>query len=208
MAETTRVDFYADPLCPWCWRTALWIRHVAKQRPVHVNWKLFSLMIANHPDEYKDEKYVPFFNLERVMLAARRHGGNDAVERLFMAMGEALHGEAKRDEMGTKEGVQACLKAAGLPESLYDEALNDPSTETDLVAEHKQVHERLAAFGVPTIALEGSDIGIFGPVIEPVPTGAEALELWEHTHWMLRQPYLWEVKRERTVKLGAQHVFD
>jgi hypothetical protein len=59
---------------------------------------------------------------------------------------------------------------------------------------------------VPTLALEGSNVAIFGPVVEPLPTGTEAVALWDHTRWMLEQPYLWEIKRER--KLQPQHVLD
>jgi hypothetical protein len=91
---------------------------------------------------------------------------------------------------------------------MYRDALADASTEKELLDEHRAAQDRLHAFGVPTIALEGSDIGIFGPVIEPLPTGAEADTLWEHVRWMLQQPYLWELKRERTVKLQPQHVLD
>ncbi len=208
MSEVTRVDFYADPLCPWCWRTALWIRDVARRQPVIVNWKLFSLMLVNHPEDYADEQYAKWFALCRVLVAARRQGGNAAVESLYMSLGETIHGEQRRDELGSEAGVAACLVRAGLPESLYRDALADDSTATDLVAEHEAARDRLAAFGVPTIALEGSDIGIFGPVIEPLPTGSDADALWQHVHWMLEQPYLWEVKRERTVKLQPQHVRD
>ncbi|MBV9582508.1 MAG: DsbA family protein [Chloroflexi bacterium] len=208
MTESTRVDFYADPLCPWCWRTALWIRDVAHRQPISINWKLFSLMLANHPDDYNDPQYAKWLALGRLMVAARRQGGNDAVERLYMSLGEAIHGEQRRDELGSEAGVVPCLKQAGLPESLYRDALADESTEKDLLDEHRAARERLSAFGVPTIALEGSDIGIFGPVVEPLPTGAEADTLWEHVRWMLEQPYLWEVKRERKVKLQAQHVLD
>ncbi len=208
MSEPTRVDFYADPLCPWCWRTALWIRDVARRQPLTVNWKLFSLMLVNHPDDYAEEQYARWFALGRLMVAARRLGGNQAVERLYMSLGETIHGEQHREELGTEAGVAPCLERAGLPASLYADALADESTAADLIAEHGAAKDRLSAFGVPTIALEDSEIGIFGPVVEPIPTGAEADVLWEHVRWMLEQPYLWEVKRERKVKLQPQHVLD
>lgn len=208
MTNHTRVDFYFDPLCPWCWRTALWLRDVASRQPVSINWKLFSLMVVNHPDEYDDEQYSKWFALGRVLVAAREHGGNDAVERLYMSFGEVIHGERRRDDLGTPEGVQECLRRAGLPEKLYTEALGDATTEEKLLEEHKTAVERQGAFGVPTLALEGSDIAIFGPVVEPVPTGAEADTLWDHTLWLLKQPHVWEIKRERKVKLQPQHVLD
>jgi predicted DsbA family dithiol-disulfide isomerase len=205
MSEPTRVDFYVDPLCPWCWRTALWLRDVARRQPVQINWRLFSLMVVNHPADYAEEQYAKWFSLERVLIAARRIGGNMAVERLYMSLGELIHGEDRREAAGTEAGVVECLQRAGLPESLYRDALADASTETDLLQEHRDATERLEAFGVPTLSLQDSSIAIFGPVLEPIPTGTEADALWEHVRWMLQQPHLWEMKRKRTVKLQPQH---
>ena len=45
--------------------------------------------------------------------------------------------------------------------------------------------------------LKGSDIGIFGPVVDPVPSGAEALALWDSVYVALHAPYLYEIKRNR-----------
>lgn len=209
MSDHTRVDFYFDPLCPWCWRTALWLRDVSHRQPVAINWKLFSLMVVNHPDDYaEDEQYTRWFALGRVLVAAREQGGNEAVERLYMSFGEVIHGEQRREDLGTPHGVQECLRRAGLPEDLYEKALADASTQEKLLQEHKSAAEHLGAFGVPTLALEGSEIALFGPVVEPIPTGAEADALWSHTQWLLQQPYVWEIKRERKVKLQPQHVPD
>jgi predicted DsbA family dithiol-disulfide isomerase len=209
MSDPTRVDFYFDPLCPWCWRTALWLRDVARRQPISINWKLFSLMVVNHPDDFStDPQYQKWFVLGRVLAAARKHGGNSGVERLYMSLGEMIHGEQRRDDVGAEAGVVECLRNAGLPETLYAEALNDPATEATLLEEHKAAVERLGAFGVPTLALEGSNVSLFGPVVEPIPSGAEADALWDHTRWLLQQPYVWELKRERKVKLQPQHVLD
>ena len=76
-----------------------------------------------------------------------------------MSLGELVHGEQRRDDLRTEAGVVNCLESAGLPATLYADALSDASTELDLIAEHRAAKDRLSAFGVPTIALEGSDIG-------------------------------------------------
>jgi predicted DsbA family dithiol-disulfide isomerase len=41
------VDFYWDPICPWCWITSRWMVDVGRQKQIHVNWKLFSLKKIN-----------------------------------------------------------------------------------------------------------------------------------------------------------------
>jgi 2-hydroxychromene-2-carboxylate isomerase len=185
------------------------MRRVAKQRPVEVAWKLFSLAEINKNQEMDEAHRISHGKgrkMERLLLAARRHGGNDALERLYLTIGDAHHG--RKEDLNDEAVVKACLKQAGLPEDLYQQALSDASTERDLLAEHDESVEKLHAFGVPTIALEGSDIGVFGPVVEPVPEGQKAVELWEHTLFLLESPDVFEFKRSARVKLGTQPAVD
>ena len=48
---SAKVDFYFDPVCPWAWRTSLWIREVAKVRPINIHWKFLSLEYINSTRE-------------------------------------------------------------------------------------------------------------------------------------------------------------
>jgi hypothetical protein len=57
--------------------------------------------------------------------------------------------------------------------------------------------DELGVFGVPTLALPGSKIAVFGPVIHPIPLGDQAMALWESTLLALTQPALYEFKRTR-----------
>jgi hypothetical protein len=185
------------------------MRRVAKERPVEVAWKLFSLAEINknnEPDEAHRLGHLKGLRMERMLLAARRHGGNDALERLYMAIGDAHHG--RKVDLNDEAVAKGCIAAAGLPESLYGEALDDDSTLQELMAEHQDSVDRLHAFGVPTLALNGSDLGVFGPVVEPVPEGHEALELWDHTLWLLKARSVFEFKRPIRVKLGPQPAVD
>src|SRR5262249_4192698 len=138
----------------------------------------------------------------------RRVGGNEAVEKLYMTIGEAQHG--RREDLADANVIRGCLEEAGLPEDLYDQAINDPSTETDLLAEHEKAVHDMGAFGVPTINRAGSDVGWFGPIIEPIPTGEEGLKLFDWLVMSLDMPYAYEMKRERRLpgRLGPQHVID
>jgi len=82
-----------------------------------------------------------------------------------------------------------------LDPSLARRALDDPTTLDDVLNEHRDAVERMKAFGVPWIVVDGDDMGFFGPVIGELPEGRRAVELWEHFRWMGRQPYLYELKR-------------
>jgi len=192
----TRINFHFEPSCPLAWRTALWIREVRKTRPVDVNWRFFSLEVVNRkegvvPDFQKDGSWAA----ERTLALAHRQGGNDAVERLYLTLGAAQHG--RRESIKQLEVIRAAAKQADLNPSIVDEALADESTINDVLADHEEAVRRYRAFGVPTIAIEGLDVGFYGPIIQFVPRGEEAGEMWDHMAWALRQPNLFELKRDR-----------
>jgi 2-hydroxychromene-2-carboxylate isomerase len=198
MTEPTQLDFYFDVLCPFAWRTSLWMREVIQERQVAVTWKQFSLAIVNKADP-DSEFFRKDLTIGRLYIAAERLGGNDAVDRLYLALGDAIHGQ-QLDPLDDAVLADA-LNAAGLPVELLEIVLADDTTEQDYRASHAEAVAR-GGFGVPALVFEGSDTAYFGPVVEPVPTGREALELWDFTRWAALQPYLWELKRERTGRLA------
>jgi len=191
--DPTRVDFYFDSLCPWAFRTSLWIRDVAAERPIEITWKPYSLAIVNNA-EPDSERARKSFLLGRTLIAAGRAEGNAAVDRLYQEFGDAIH-VRKLDPL-QPEVVSDALSSAGLPTDLADSAMADDSTDAAFRASHAE-GQAIGAFGVPTLVLDGSDMGVFGPVIDPVPSGEDALKLWDVTVWTHRQPYLWEFKRDR-----------
>ncbi len=195
-----RVNFHFDPLCPLAWRTALWIREARKVRPIEVTWRFFSLEIINRKEEARPDYSDSGWAALRTLALVRRREGNAGVERYYLALGAAQHG--RRESIRQAAGVRAALEQAGLQAALADEALADSSTIRDVEADHEEAVERYRAFGVPTIALEGSNVGFYGPVIIEVPRGDEAGEYWDHFFWALHQPNLYELKRDRgAVKL-------
>lgn len=197
--ETTTpitVNFHFDPACPLAWRTALWMREVRKVRPVDITWRFFSLEVVNRkeggvPDFQKDGTWAA----ERTLALARRIGGNEAVERLYVQLGAAQHG--RRESIKQLEVIQAAAKQAALDPGIVEAALADASTIQDVLADHQEAVERYRAFGVPTIAFAGSNVGFYGPIIQYVPRGEDAGEWWDYISWALHQPNLFELKRDR-----------
>jgi hypothetical protein len=161
-----------------------------------ITWRLFSLEVVNRkegviPDFQNDGSWAA----ERTLALVRRLGGNDAVERLYMTLGAAQHG--RRESIREVAVIQAAVKQAGFDPSFAEAALADESTIQDVLADHEEAVSRYRAFGVPTIAIEGSDVGFYGPIIQYVPRGEEAGEMWDHIEWALHQPNLFELKRDR-----------
>ncbi len=190
------INFHFDPLCPLAWRTALWVREVREQRPVEVTWRLFSLEIVNRK-EGTEPDYVNGYGwiALRTLALARREHGNEAIEKLYVALGNAQHG--RKESIRERAIVEACAKEAGLGEGFVEKALADESTAQDVLNDHEEAVKRYHAFGVPTIAFEGSEVGYYGPIIHTVPHGEEAGELWDYTAYALKNPNIFELKRDR-----------
>jgi predicted DsbA family dithiol-disulfide isomerase len=189
------IDFYFDPVCPWAWRTSLWIREVAKVRPISVHWKFLSLELINstRPGGQVKDSHLSARDPFRVMALARRQQGDDAVDRLYSAFGEARH--ERKENIGERDVILACLEQAGLDGGLLDHALADESTRQEIQREEEAIAE-VAGFGVPTIVIDGFD-PMFGPVINPVPSGEEAGLMWDHTEYFIRRQDFFELKREK-----------
>ncbi|WP_309079846.1 DsbA family protein [Zhihengliuella sp.] len=196
MSETTTVDFWFDPICPFAWATSRWILEVEKVRPVQVSWHVMSLSVLNEgrdlPEDYRrsmDDGWGPV----RVITAAAEQHGADVVPRLYTAMGELLHFEQQRDRA---EVIRLALEKVGLPADLAAAAGTDAYDEA-LRASHQDGIDRVGQdVGTPILSLNGT--AFFGPVITRVPSGEEAGELFDASVKLAGFPYFFELKRTRT----------
>lgn len=172
------------------------MRQVRQVRPVGVRWRFFSLEDINKGDGEVDWEHGRSAPLLRVLALARRQGGDEAVDRLYAALGRARF---ERDEKLDDPAVcEAALAEAGLDRGLRAAALADAGTRDEVQAEHAAIVKDRDAFGVPTLVLEdGAGPEMFGPVIDSVPQGEAAGELWDRLVWLMRQPGFFEVKRSR-----------
>lgn len=191
------INFHFDPLCPLAWRTALWVRNVRAVRPVTIHWRLFSLEVVNRKEGIEPD-YVNGYGWAalRTLALARSQKGNEAIEKLYVSLGNAAHG--RKESIRERAVVEACAQEAGLGAGFVEAALADESTIQSVLNDHEEAVKRYSAFGVPTIAIEESNVGFYGPIIHTVPSGEDAGELWDYTFWALQQPNLFELKRERS----------
>lgn len=189
----TQLAFYFDPLCPWAWRASKWIREVQQQMPLEVAWKPFSLAEANGMNN--PDSYIPI----RMVVLAEREGGNDAAGQLYEVLGRAMHEQdVDIQEPGVfRQALQDALAESGLDPTLVERALDDPSTLEEAKNANQRAREEYGAYGVPWLVVGDSPFGFNGPVIDSVPEGERALELWQHISWLLTQPYFYEIKRNR-----------
>ena len=194
---STPVRFWIDPLCPFCWATAQWVRGIAPERDLEISWQPISLLVKNELES--DSPWYPVakwsFGLLRVLEKVRAEEGEAAVGALYLEYGRRIHhdGESQWD-------VALALKAVGLDEG-YAAAFDDESLDEELLRRH---HEALALVGndvgTPIIGVagrDGTEVAIFGPVISAVPDHDDALALWDASITLARIPEFFELKRTR-----------
>jgi hypothetical protein len=198
-AKTNIVDFYWDPVCPWCWITSRWMIDVGRQKQIQVNWKLFSLKIINAdrniPEPYKTLHAMGLKAL-RVAAAVRKAHGNDGLAKIYTNMGTRYHHD--EEDIDTPENLEEILQAGGFPTRLA-KAATQPEWDKLIQADMDHALAKVGKdVGVPLIVLDGGDgPGFFGPVCSPAPTGKAAVALWDAIIVAGRTPGFYELKRTR-----------
>ena len=197
MSDGVVVDLFVDPACPWAWVTSRWLAEVERVRDVVVVTRGFSLAEVNREREKNAamrDSHSAGEQAGRLIVEARRQGGDRSAASMYAALGEAYHEEDR--PLAERATLEAAAVAAGFDVDLSRRALDDPSTYADLLVDHRRAVE-LGGFGVPTLSIAGGP-GFFGPVIDTRLSDEAAGELWDHVVFMLRHPNVFELKRGRT----------
>lgn len=166
------------------------MRDLRDQGLFTIDWRLFSLEVnASDVDADFWDPTRSFGGAHVSLMLARREGGNQAFERLYVALGRRLH--EPKTEM-TPDILAAAVLDAGLGD-LAERAVADPRLPHEVIGAHRSARAR-DVFGVPTLSLDGSKV-LYGPIIPLAPLDDEALEWWAHIRWLLERPDFFELKR-------------
>ena len=210
------LDFFFDPVCPWAWITSRWVAEVQELRNYTVSWKFISLKILNQdkmdyasmPAGYKDV-HAAGTSCLRVAAKARSVAGNDAVAKVYTALGFSLHNKQERELfVADIEGhIAGLLSQAGLPVE-WALSVNDESFDRLIAEETAMGLERAGKdVGTPIITFNPSGLkeaSFFGPVISTIPRGENATKLWDAIETIVTSSDMAELKRS----LRARPNFD
>ena len=199
LAETTTVEFWIDPGCPFCWATARWlVDEVAPHRHLDVQWRPISLLFKNRPDPGSryHEMTAHTHGLLRVMESVRSQYGNEGVHRLYWEVGARLHHDKER-----RFTAAEALQSAGL-DRRHAEAYDDEGWD-DLIRVWMDDGLSLVGddVGTPILAMansHGERVAYFGPVITKIPSPEGSLRMWDALTTMMDIDGFYELKRTRT----------
>ncbi|MFT4232403.1 MAG: DsbA family protein [Leucobacter sp.] len=195
-AAAPRVEFYFDPICPWCWMTSRWAAEVAETRGFEIDWRPVSLQIINEGNEPGShaEAMRQGHRMGKLAIAVGAEAGPAAVGALYTELGTRIHPGGRDDYDGILEESFAAV--GGLPGGLL--AAADADDDAQLRENTGHALEIAGPdVGVPIISVDG--VAFFGPVVTPAPTGEAALRLWDGIYAAAGVPGFYELKRGRTL---------
>ncbi|MGW6912731.1 mycothiol-dependent nitroreductase Rv2466c family protein [Kitasatospora sp. NPDC054939] len=199
---TTTADAWLDPICPWAWVTSRWLLEVEKERDVAIRYHVLSLSALNEGRKGLEPWYRKWLSTgwgpARVVAAAEAKAGNEVVGPLYNALGERLHTQKARRSRKTYE---AALAQVGLPVELAAAADSEEWNQALLDSNKAGLAPVGEDLGTPTIHFpqpDGRVSAFFGPVVAPVPRGAEAGRLWDGIVTLAGIEGFYELKRSRT----------
>ena len=210
VAPDADLRFYFDPVCPFAWMTSKWIRLVAAQRQLEVEWRFISLRLLNGEIDYDshfpqgyDAGHMAGLRLLRVAAKIRAEHGPEAIGPWYAAIGARVFDDTARADddtdgayRGTSAFLEPILHEVGLSAELAT-ALDDTRWDPEI---QRETDEALSLtgkdVGTPIIHYQPPDgLAFFGPVISRMPDPDKAVELWDHVVGLASFPGFAELKR-------------
>jgi hypothetical protein len=190
------VDLFVDPICPYTWVAACWLREVGRHRAVDVRHHVMSLHLLN-AGGVLEKRYAAMVGPSRVAMAVVQHHGGEAMRTWHVQFGQRIFDHWRYPSPREyRAATLDALVAAGLPPDLADAARSEAYDETLRRCTDEAILPVGLDVGTPVVHVDG--VAFFGPILNSVPLGDAALRLFDGVRLLAGSPDFFELKRTRT----------
>ena len=195
------VDIWFDPVCPYSWTASRWLHEVGRRRRLTVRHHVMSLYVLNQDRTDVAPEYRRNVEASRgpakVATAVATRCGLEALAAFYTAFGQRVFDVWRRPTAAEyHEVIGAALAEVGLPAEL------ERAMDTEVYTEAMRAsHDEGVALvgrgdvGTPITAIDG--VAFFGPVLNAIPRGKHALQVFEGARLLAGYPQFFELKRTR-----------
>jgi hypothetical protein len=192
----SKVTLWLDPVCPFSWNTARWLRAVAEKTGLVVDWQLMSLAILNEGRELPPAQQAHMRDsrqVGRLMAAIAPERGTAGWTAAYFAFGERYF---DRSEPVDDSLVAHVLTTVGVRDSSAAPS-TDASLDELVRHSHQAGQDALGETGGSPILRIGGH-AFFGPVLTALPDAETATALFDAVATLAAVPQFAQLQRPRT----------
>lgn len=194
------VDLWFDPVCPYSWTASRWLHEVEARMPLEVRYHVMSLYLLN---EHRTDITPGYWQVveasrgpSRVAVAAAERFGETVLRDFYTAFGEPVFDHWRYPDSGElRLAVRQALARTGLPPELEDGMESDAYDDALRRSHEAGIASVGPDLGTPTTHIDG--VAFYGPVLNAIPRGDEAVRVFEGARLLAGYPEFFELKRTR-----------
>ncbi|KQH81095.1 hypothetical protein AO501_05670 [Mycobacterium gordonae] len=189
------VTIWFDPVCPFSWNTARWLKAVADKTGMSVEWRLMSLAVLNEGREMPPKQQSRMHDSRRVgrlMTAIRDQYGNAGLAAAYFAFAERYFDRSEPVDDGLIQQVLDTVKSW----DVTVDVLSDSSWDELVRRSHQAGQDALGETGgSPILRIDGH--AFFGPVLTATPDPEVVETMFEAVAALAAIPQFAQLQRPR-----------
>ncbi len=189
------VTLWLDPVCPFSWNTARWLRAAADKVGFGLELRMMNLALLNEGRQLPPPQQSRMHDsrvVGRLMAAVRDDVGAGALAAAYFAFGQQYfdHSASLDDQL-----VALVVRAAGAPR-ITTAVLADATWDAAVRQSHEASQKALGdAGGSPLITIGGRTV--FGPVFNAVPDPDRTVTVLDAVTALVLTPQFNQLERPR-----------
>lgn len=176
-SRPTEVTMWLDPVCPYSWNTARWLRAAATSLGFDIEWRLLNLAILNEGRELPPPQRARMDDSRRIgrlMAGIHRDKGSAGLGTAYFAFGHHYFDQSAAVDDDLAEDVLASVGGGATTRT----ALTDTSLDSLVRHSHDAGQNALGEpGGSPILRIDGHTF--FGPVLTGVPATGMTTALFD-----------------------------